>query len=49
MTSLLSSIGNSFHKELIPSTLKYEQAVSIVKDIVWDKLSDHTVGEDFKD
>lgn len=30
---------------LTPSSLKYDQAVSMVKDIVWEKLEDHTIGE----
>lgn len=49
MTLVHQEIQQSIHKELIPplnpSALKYDQAVSLVKDIVWDKLSDHTVGE----
>jgi hypothetical protein len=49
MTLVHQEIQPSSHQELFPSlnpsVLKYDQAISVVKDIVWDKLSDHTVGE----
>lgn len=49
MTSVRKEVSPYVQPELLPSistaTLKYDQAVSIVNDRVWDNLNDHTVGE----
>lgn len=49
MTLFHQETYNSIHQELSPhlnrSAPKYDQAVSTVKDIVWDKLSDLTISE----
>lgn len=49
MTLVLEEIHPPIRLDLItslnPSSLKYDQAVSIFKDAVWDKLNDHTIGE----
>lgn len=49
MISFSKECNPSFRTDLIPqlntSISNYDQAVSVVKNVVWDKLSDRSVGE----